>query len=537
MGARNCPETPRQKMINMMYIVLTAMLALNVAAEVLEAFRVVDASLTHTIKTVDMKNSQVYGSFEQKYAENPTRVQEWKTKADEVKEKTDSLISQIWNLKEELVYSSGGALIGDGVKLRPDDPSFINELTGDTIKIKKEDDLNSPSEMMITRNMAEYLKNDIIGYKEFLIGMINENDSELRETLLQELDTSDPRVKSREGGERKSWEVQHFDSKPLIAVLVLLTKIQIDIKNAESHVISYLYSQIDASSFKFNSLAAQVIADSKVVIQGDEFVAQIFLAAEDTAQSPEIYVNGQLLEMEGGKGIYRAAATEPGTFNWSGVIRYRTPEGIFQEYEFDHEYQVTEPSYTVAATKMNVFYLGVDNPITASIGSVPKENIRVEMTNGRIIERNDSLFVNPNDEDIQGRNTVVSLFATVGGAERFMGSTEWRVKMVPDPVAQIAGISGGDITRARLQVEDGVAAVLEDFDFDFKYTVTQFVLGVQNAEGYTSNFESNSNRFTQEQKNQFGRLAIGSYIFIDNIKALGDDGSTRDLDPIVFKIQ
>lgn len=538
-AAKNCPETPRQKMINMMYIVLTAMLALNVAAEVLEAFRVVDFSLTQTIKTVNMKNEQVYSSFEQAYAENAAKVEEWKRKADQTKVKTDSIVTRIWNLKEELIFYSGGEIIESTEDLRTGDTYFVNPVnpSGDTIRIKKEDDLNAPSEMMIKQNRAEELKNDIIRHKEFLVGMIDENDVQLRETILQELDTSDPPVKVRQGGERISWEVQHFDSKPLIAVITLLSKLQIDIKNAESHVINYLYAQIDAGSFKFNSLGAQVIADSKVVLQGDEFVAHVFLAAEDTTQSPEILVNGRPLPIVDGKGIYRVKATRPGTFRWSGVIKYRTPQGIFRDYPFQHEYQVTEPSFTVAAEKMNVFYLGVDNPITVNVGSVPKENIRAEMTNGRIIERNNNLYVQPESEDLLGRRTVVSLYATIGGEERFMGTTEWRVKGVPDPEAQIAGKSGGNITRARLLVEDGVAAVLEDFDFDFRYTVTQFDLWIQDAEGYSSNFSSTSNRFTQEQIEQFSQLIPGSIIFIDNIKARGDDNSIRDLDAISFKIQ
>jgi len=535
-AAKNCPETPRQKMINMMYIVLTAMLALNVATEILEAFRVVDFSLTQTIKTVNMKNEQVYSSFEQAYAVNATKVEEWKRKADQVREKTDSIITRIWNLKEELIFYSGAKIIESTEDLRVDDFYFVNQKR-DTIRIKKEDDLNAPSEMMIRQNKAEELKNDIIRHKEFLVGMIDENDLQLRETIYLELDTSDPPVKVRQGGERVSWEVQHFDSKPLIAVITLLSKLQIDIINAESHVINYLYAQIDAGSFKFNSLGAQVIAESKVVLQGDEYVAHVFLAAEDTTQSPEILVNGRPLEIVDGKGIYRTKATTPGTFKWDGVIKYRTPQGIFRDYPFEHEYQVTEPSFTVAAEKMNVFYLGVDNPITVNVGSVPKENIRANMTNGRIIERNNNLYVQPESEDLQGRKTAVSLYATIGGEERFMGTTNWRVKSVPDPKAQIAGKSSGNITRSRLLVEDGVAAVLEDFDFDFQYTVTQFDLWIQDAEGYTSNFSSTSNRFTQEQIDQFSQLIPGSIIFIDNIKARGTDNSIRDLDPISFKIQ
>ena len=536
MGAKNCPETPRQKMINMMYIVLTAMLALNVAAEVLESFRVVDASLTQTIGTVDMKNAQVYGSFNQAYVENAQKVKEWKDKADLVKERTDSLNSRIWRLKEELVYGSGGVKIGGDVKLRSDQAFFVNQF-GDTIRIKKEDDLNTPSEMMVTQKRAEKLKGEINEYKNFLTGIISEDDAQLRETIIKELSTEDPPARAREGGERVSWEAQHFDSKPLIAVITLLSKIQIDIKNAESHVINYLFSQIDAGSFKFNKLGAHVIANSNVVLQGDEYVAEVFLGAEDTTQSPEIFVGGQKLQMKEGKGIYKASTNTVGTFKWNGVIKYKTPEGFFKDYSFEQTYQVTAPAINISATGMNVFYKGIKNPIEYSVGALPKENIRPVMTNGRIERDGDKFYVLPDALDENSKNTTISLYATIGGTERLMGTTKWRVKQVPDPVATIAGTSGGDIQRSRLQAEDGVAAVLEDFDFDFKYTVTQFTIYVTNREGYTNPYASTTNRFTSEQKEQFKRLIPGSILYIDNIKARGDDGSVRPLKPISFKIQ
>jgi hypothetical protein len=108
---------------------------------------------------------------------------------------------------------------------------------------------------------------------------------------------------------------------------------------------------------------------------------------------------------------------------------------------------------------------------------------------------------------------------------------------VPDPVAQVAGQSGGTIRKERLLVEDGVMAVLEDFDFDFGYTVTQFTLEVPGAGGFTNRWPSNSNRFTADQKAQFGRLNPDEIVYIGNIQAVGDDGETRELDPISFKIR
>lgn len=535
MGAKNCPETPRQKMIVMMYIVLTAMLALNVAAEVLEAFRVVDSSLLQTVKAVDIKNAQIYSSFEQAFVENPTKVKEWKGKADEVRQRTSSMISYISQLKEDLVNDSGSKLVNKDNKLATDDFYYVTE-NGDTLEIIKEDDLNAPSEMMITQKRAEELKNKVIEYKGNLISMVSDDDKELKETILRELKTEDPPINLKEGGEKKSWETQHFLDKPLVAVLTLLTKMQIDVKNSEANLINYLFAQIDAGSFKFNSLGAQVIANSNLILQGDEYVAEVFLAAEDTTQQPQIFINNREVEVNEGKAIYRVKTNEPGEFSWGGLIKYKTPTGIIKNYEFEQNYQVTKPTVTMSATQMNVFYRGLDNPFDIGGGGIAKENLEVKMTNGTVVKSGNSYIIRPTGLDELGKRTKVSVYANIGGERRLIDTTPWRVKKVPDPVAQIAGLSGGTIRKERLLVEDGILAVLKDFDFNFKYTVTEFTLEATGPGGYTNPWDSNSNRFTADQKDQLGRLNPGSFVFFTNIKAIGDDGDIRDLDPINFKI-
>ncbi len=536
MGAKNCPETPRQKMINMMYIVLTAMLALNVAAEVLEAFRVVDSSLNETLRTVDMKNAQVYASFEQAYAENETRVGEWKEKADYVRQETDSMFSYISSIKEELVRKSGYKPVNSENQILGDEFYYVTD-AGDTLILRKEDDLNVPSQYMITQKNATALKEEIEKFRNDLISLLEEEDVELKETIMTALDTSDPRVNLREGGEKKSWETERFLDKPLVAVLTLLSKIQIDIKNSEANIINYLYAQIDAGSFLFNKLGARVIPNSSVILQGDEYVAEVFMAAEDTTQQPEIFINNRQVPVEDGKATFRIKTSEPGTFKWSGLIKYKTPSGTIKNYPFSQEYQVTEPSVTMSATRMNVFYRGLENPFDVGGGGIPQENLEVSMTNGSVEKQGNSWIIKPNELDEQGRRTTVSVLANIGGQKRLLGTTNWRVKRVPDPVAQVAGLTGGTIRKERLLVEDGVLAVLEDFDFNFNYTITQFRVEISGAGGYVNAWESNSNRFTDEQKEQFRRLNPNSLIYIANIKAVGDDGTTRDIDPISLKIQ
>jgi gliding motility-associated protein GldM len=540
MGTKNCPETPRQKMINMMYLVLTALLALNVASEVLESFRIVDASLTQTINNVNRKNDQIYGAFDAAYIQNPTKVKEWKDKADEVRKQSSEIIVKIKDLKELLVLESGGIPLKTAdpdFVLGSEDPIVVNS-KGDTIAIKKEDDLNKPSEIMIRQKKAEDLKNSINFYRDFLIGYIDEQDP-LRETISKQLDTSDPKAKLAEGGEKKSWETLHFENKPLIAVITLLSKMQIDIQNAETNVISALYSRIDAASFKFNRLGARILAKSTYVFEGDQFEAEIFLAAEDTTQQPEIFVNNAKLNMRDGKGIYTTTATKVGTFKWGGLIKYKNPEGNVNSYPFEGEYQVGRPNVTISPTKMNVFYLGIANPIEVSVPGIASENLVVTGTNLRIEKNGDNYFVYPSKVDMLGKNTSITVTAKIDGESRSMGSpVTFRVKEVPDPIATIGGKNGGPLRKEELIAEDGIFAELKDFDFDLKFRITQFDVSLSGAGGYVNLYKSTSNKFTAEQKAQFSKLAPGSLIYIDNIMAKGDDGlNARPLAPISFKIR
>jgi gliding motility-associated protein GldM len=534
MGSKNCPETPRQKMINMMYIVLTAMLALNVSAQVLEAFRIVDSSLLHTLKAVGNKNNQIYSSFEQAYRENPTKVEEWKEKADLVKSSTTEIITYISLLKEEMINYSESIKVDAENPLKPEDFFFVT-VTGDTLIIKKQDDLNSPSELMITQKRAFDLNDKITEFRNGLVDLLDENDVELKESILKELETLDPPSKTKE--DQQTWETEYFLDKPLVAILTLLSKIQIDVKNSESNMINYLYAQIDAGSFKFNKLGARVIANSNIVLQGEAYEALVFLAAEDTTQHPQIFINSREVEVVDGMANYNVNTTEPGVFKWSGLIKYKTPGGIIKNYEFEQEYQVTQPSVTMSATNMNVFYHGIENPFDVLAGGIPKEDLIVTMTNGVVVKSGNEYIIKPNALDELGRRTIVTVSSNIGGEQRVVGTSDWRVKQVPDPVAQVDSKSGGDIRKEVLNIQDGVRAVLVDFDFDFKYKVTEFNVETTGVAGYTVNKKSNSNRFTPEQKDQLKRARLQSVVYISNIKAIGDDGTTRDLAPITFKIR
>jgi len=516
----------------MMYIVLTAMLALNVASEVLEAFRLIDSSLIHTLSAVDMKNQQIYTSFEQAYLENPAKVQEWKQKADQVQNITKNLNDYISNMKKELVIYSGSEKISAEYPYKPGSFILVTQ-EGDSLEIKKQDDLNGTSEFMIKQKKAEELKAKIIAYKNELVSVLGDDEPDLKETVLRALETPDPTGSGAR--DKKTWESLHFENTPMAAILTVLSKTQIDVRNSESNILNYLYSQIDAGSFKFNKLGARIIANSNIVFQGEPYEAEVFLAAEDTTQQPEIFINGRPAEVKDGKAMYKVSTSESGVFKWNGLIKYKTPDGIFKDYKFEQTYQVTKPGITMSATRMNVFYRGLDNPFDIA-GGIPKEDLEVEMTNGKVTKSGDTFIVRPTDLDESGKKTKITVYANINGTKRLIGATEWRVKPVPPPIAQVAGKSSGEIRREVLTIQDGVMAVLQDFDFDFKYKVSEFEVQTTTG-GYTDIKKSKSNRFTPEQKEMLKRVQLESFVYIGNIKAIGDDGSTRDLLPITFKVK
>ncbi|NOR75558.1 MAG: hypothetical protein GQ525_10410, partial [Draconibacterium sp.] len=435
----------------------------------------------------------------------------------------------------KIINYSGSTIADEENPIQLNDFYFVTE-KGDTLIVEKQDDLNGPSELMITQEKAFELNDKITEFRNGLVALLDENDIELRESILKELETPDPVSNVKEGSDNKTWETQYFLDKPLVAILTLLSKIQIDVKNSESNIINYLYAQIDAGSFKFNKLGARVIANSNIVLQGEPYDAEVFLAAEDSTQQPQIFINNREVEVIDGKANYKVNTTEPGVFTWSGLIKYKTPAGIIKNYPFEQEYQVTQPSVTMSATNMNVFYLGIKNPFDVGGGAIPNENLAVTMTNGTLVKSGNAYMIEPNELDELGRRTKVTVYANIGGQRRVVGTSVWRVKQVPPPVAQVAGRGSGDIRKEVLAIQDGIMAVLVDFDFDFKYTVTQF--DVQTTDGgYTNIKASKSNRFTQEQKDQMSRANPQSIVYIANIKAIGDDGKTRDLDPISFKIR
>lgn len=532
-------ETPRQKMIGMMYLFYTALLALNVSKDVLDAFVLVDQGLSQTTENFVDENNMIYQEFNKAYAARPSKVGPWKMKADQVFKRSNEICDYMQSLKVEIIKTSDKK--SPAVSGKKIDLNLIN----------RKDDTDAPSQIMVgdhNQGKANNLKADINKYRDFLISFIDKKDVEVIKTIKKSLNTSDPPVTKE--GTIKTWQTENFEHLPLVAVMTILSRMQIDVRNAESTAIKYLLGQIDAGAFTFNKLDATVIANSNFILKGNQYSAQVFIAAQDTSQKPEVFVGAYdsirlpdgtwdyrmrgsytSLPIKNGKGIYQRPATAVGMQHWGGIVRIKNPDGTYTSKPFKQSYQIGEAGLTVSPTKMNVFYVAVDNPVSISVPGVPAEKVYPSVSNGVIKKRGNSYIVNV----FKPGTAVVSVQAEVDGKKRPMGSMLFRVKTVPDPVAKIAGSRGGNISKNMLIAQAGVEAEMENFDFDLNFTVTQFTVSTTKG-GFVSDATAHGFRFTEQQRSIIHGLSRGQKVYFEDIRAVGPDGSTRKLGSISFKI-
>jgi len=541
-------ETPRQKMIGMMYLILTAMLALNVSKEAVEAFRKVDMSLTKTTANYIKKNDITYAAFDAAAAENPEKAGAWKAKAYEVKGRADELYNYIQDLKVEIITTAEGT---DSEALLPDNQIDIN-------KVKKIDENNVPSEILVGANQSgkgNYLKALIEDYRVYLVEILEGKDASAEKSILDILNTDDPQNLEKTGTE--DWVTANFQTMPLVAAITMLSKMQVDVRNAETDVLNFLYTQIDAGAFRFNYIVPTVTTNTSYVMQGNEYEAKVFVAATDTTQDLEIFVGPyttktnpdgtplyeptsqatQLPIDESGRGIYRVRPGSVGEKSWGGVIRMKAPDGTVRTYKFDQKYSVGMPNVVVSPTAMNVLYQGIQNPLDISVPGVGSDKLTVRMTNGDISK---GKYKNYRGEYVAqprtvGQNAQIIVSANIDGKVQSFPPVEFRVRRLPDPEARFANMKEGNVLKSVAAAQQVVTAVLENFEFDLTYTVTGFTVSV-NDKGYEITAESNNNRLTDKQKGLIANLRAGQKLIIEKIKAVGPDGRTRDLNPIILKI-
>ena len=500
-------------MINLMYVVLMAMLALNVSSDVLNGFSLVDKSLQTTTKNASQVNRGIYDDFEEQMKANPKKVKEWYDKAQVVRQMSDSLFNFAEQLKELIVKKSDG-----------DD--------GDVKNIKNREDLEAATSVMLApgTGRGKALYDGINDYRERIIKMVT--DSAQRRIIASNLATDVPQSVRTLG---KNWQEYMFESMPTAAAVTLLTKLQSDVRYAEGEVLHGLAANIGVKDIHVNELNAYVIPSSQTVVQGGKFSAQILMAAVDTTNRPTIYIGGQKINSD--RGIYETVCSRTGDFNLVGYIEMMNAQGELVRRNFEQKYTVVAPSATVSADLMNVLYAGYDNPMSVSVPGVPANKLQVSMSGGGLTPKGEGKYVARPTQ--VGGEAVFTVAAQTEGRLQEMGKYTFRVRKLPDPTAYIAysdgqggenRFKGGKLSKQVLMSVNSLGAAVDDGLLNIPFRVTGFETVSYDRMGNAFPEVSGSAEFTERQKSMFRGLSRGKRFFITRIKAIGPDGVERTLD-------
>lgn len=507
-GAR---ETTRQKMINIMYLVLLAMLALNVSDTILNAFKNINDSLETSRSNVSSSVDQLFASFQNtKLKDEPARAQPIWEKANKAKAYADELNSYVQGLKQRFLTEGQG----------------IDPETGDLVERANQD---IAQDIMINQKEGQKLQAKINETRQKLIALLQPED---RQGVVFTLEAQNP-AKAVNGS--KDWsEINFGEGTPLTAANTILTKIQSDIKNAEAEVVKKLFGNMDKSLVNLDQFAAVAVAPTSYVVQGQPYRAEVFLTASDSKSSPEISVGGSKLSIRDGKGTYTGSTSNVGVFKWSGVIKVRQTDGQIKEYRTPEQtYQVAKPSATVSPDKMNVIYAGIPNPFSVSAAGFPLESVRASISGGSISGSNGKYTVNVGGGQI-GQEVSINVSASNGGKTLSLGSQRFRVKALPTPKALVRGKAGGNADVEWLEAANQMETHLDDFVFDVKYRVIRFSATFINPRSDAVTVSNSGASFNSQIKGALNSIKPGATVIFKDIVCEGPDGRQKVLDAITF---
>ncbi|MEJ2595155.1 MAG: gliding motility protein GldM [bacterium] len=550
-------ETPRQKMIAMMYLVLTALLALNVSKEILDAFLVVNESMVSTNESLTGKIEDAYAKFKIQYDLNKEKVEPFYLKAEDVRTEARELVNYIENLKVKLIE----------VSERMTEEEVMNTFYHDTVingnptkflklgEVPTKDKYDMTTNYLVKRGdnqgdgEAYVLSSKIDKYRTTVLKAMNLPEDSKQIGLI----TNAPGVVYRDAdGKSQDWENHNFYTTILAADITILNKIIGEAKSAEFNAVNYLYSSVSESDFKFDEIAAKVIPTSTYILQGQDYEADILVAASDSKLDATVRVlpgadtlteanmsRAQVIEGSAGLVKLDFPGTNIGIQKYAGIIEMVDPEtNKMTPYHFKGSYIVAPPALTVAPLKMNVLYIGVDNPVSISSPGIPDENIQSSIDQG-VLKR-----------DTEGTNWIiridkmpkgvskayVSATASVEGEIIPLGRAEFRVKRVPTPTAEIAGQTDGQIDKNRLLAAGAIIPNMRDFEFEIYYEVTGYTFAtILNGDWIPKNVRGN--RFTGEINEIIRNGRRQQKFFFENIQAKGPDGSIRSLNPVNLELK
>ena len=530
---------PRQKMINLMYLVLLCMLAMNVSKEILQSFLIINEGLERTTENFESKIDHTYSEFSRKMADDPEKVRVNYEHAQELKENADDIVESIARLKVKLVATADALPEGlhDSAYSIEHCHCKDNQDVGSQIMIGPDHANPWPSTQEFS---ALELKSKIEIFNEHLESFVHNKEAVAEMQI--------PLSQVKEHGHLVNWEIGNFDHLPLAATVTNLTRFQAAIRNSEADALKRLMSELGEDDFSFDAVGIRVIPHNGTYItQGDSFMADVVIAAWSTTKNPQLLigtvdttkdqpdvVNGDTSKVVfKTKGIptYGVKTSALGEQKWGGVLKIKKPNGDTRNFAFEHKYMVAKPSLVVSPTKMNVFYKGLENPVDISVSGIGPENLSMTVSGCSVRPENKSqgkYIVTPN-EKMKGKTVRVTVTAMVDGKRTSYKPIEYRIKPVPKPLPFFQGVKGSaEMKLSKLRAARVMSAKLEDFLFDLKYRVIGFEM-IVTVKGKQSTLKSNSFKLTPDMVKILGGMKPGQSVVFHKIKAKMDKAGSKPI--------
>lgn len=499
--------SPRQKMINMMYLVLTAMLALNVSQDILKVLHRLNSGMEQTVETVHRGTETLYTALDNATADNPRAV-EFNDRAKQVRVETAKIFDMFSDAKATLIEETGGRL--------PEN----DRLKGASNRDYAENYLLN-AKAIGGQGVGKALKETLASYKKFM-KVQADGDEEIIHALETTFDLRDV----TEDGTRETWERFTFGELPLAGIIPFMTDYQSRVRRMEAKIVEHLYSNVDAKTIRFDAARAVVVPKSNFVTQGDFFEADIFLAAFDQKRDP-LFEGIGMDSVSLGVGYFRKMASGIGEQTFSGTMSL---PGSDTKYPISFSYTVAPPTVVISPTKMNVLYRNVDNPLEVSVPGVAPKNLVVT---GPGVNGSNGKYM-ADVTKIKGKLLTISVSVRqANGKLRSAGKKEFRIKGLPQAMGSVYKKTEG-VMSASLFSKAKVEAEYRDFPFDLALTVVSFELKLEGQ----APIQIRGNRIEKKYRERITRLRPGSTVIIRKIKARTPKGTRLDkISPITIDVQ
>jgi len=513
-------------MINLMYLVLTAMLALNISNEILHAFKILNAGISKSNDAVESKNSDVMRDFEANadMPDQKERVAPYNEKAKEIRTEAAKLYSYLEDWKKKVIIQAGGYKTGP-----------------EAGEIKNEENIDASTYLLVEQKGGDDIKNKLSAFRDFLLSKIDKTNPQFApyyQALEKDMPVQISKPEKSDDNPTGDWSTGTFYHVPTLGVIALMSKMQNDVRNSESAVLGELFREAKAKPLTFDAITALAVPKTSYALVGQEVEANIMMAAYNKSINPTITSStGSVSKVENGIGVWKTTASGLGLQTVHGTINV-TNNGQHLSQDWSFTYMVGSAGASMQLDKMNVFYIGVPNPITVTAAGYSLEDVSLSIPGATLTPTGKGKY---NVMVSQIGNVTASIMAKTAQGMKQVGGMPVRVKRIPDPVGRVDKRTGGTIAANRFRGQLGIAAELDNFDFDAKFQVVSFEFSYQQKrKDYQGPFAVSGAYFVggptpNADVARYMKIAgPGDRVYIDNIKAIGPDGTKRALGSIIF---